>query len=119
MRKVPASGRFCPSCGNDIGWMPGMRALWPTSLACPHCDHDLKYLDIRNFKIVIILLIIAICVVAFYIAADMVPFIYALLRIGLTALFMVLLWIPVMVLSGVYLRANKALDLKDDGNKRR
>jgi len=77
------------------------------------------YIDVRNFKIIIILVVIAVCVVAFFIAASMVPFLYALLRIGLTALFMVLLWIPVMVASGIYLRANKALILKDDVNKRR
>jgi hypothetical protein len=119
MKKVPISGRHCPACGNEIGWSPGLKSLWPLSLTCPYCDEDLAYIDIRNVTILIVLVVIAICVVAFFIAAYLVPFQYALLRIGLTAMFMMILWIPVMALSGMYLRSHELLALKNDESKGR
>ena len=119
MKKVPITGRHCPACGNEIGWSPGLKSLWPMSLNCPYCNEDLAYIDTRNVTIFIIMVAVALCLVAFFIAAYLVPFQYTLLRTGLTALFMMIIWIPVMALSGMYLRSHKLLALKDDGSKRR
>ncbi len=118
-KKVPTSGKHCPSCGNDVGWSPGLKSVWPMTLTCPYCDTDLAYVGVRYVSVVVIVVAIALCVVAFFIAAYMVPFQYPLLRIGLTALFMMILWIPVGVLAGIYLRSHKLLALKDDGSKKR
>ncbi|GEM_PF-4763794 len=116
-KKYTANGRNCPSCGEDIGWAAGIKAIWPMSLMCPHCGEDLKYLDTRVVTSVMIVVAIFLIIAAFFISALLVPFQYQLLRIGLTAMFMMLLWIPVGLFAGKYLRSNKVLALKKDTGK--
>ena len=119
MKKVPTSGRHCPACGNDVGWAPGLKSVWPMSVTCPYCEEELAYVDTRYVATVIIVVALGLCIGAFFIAAYLVPYLYMLLRIGLTALFMMIMWVPVVVLSGMYLRSHKLLAIKYDGSKKR
>jgi hypothetical protein len=85
---------------------------------CPHCGEYLKYLDTRVVSSVIIVAALGLCIGAFFIAALLVPFTDQILRVGLTALFMMILWVPVGMLAGKYLRSHKLLVEKDDTGKK-
>ena len=119
MRKAPISGRHCPACGNELGWAPGLKSLWPVILTCPYCDRDLAYLDTRNVVIVIFLAAAALCYASYSLAASFVPLYLSLFRIALTVVFMMLFWLVIGLLAGKYLRSHKLLALRDDGSKKR
>jgi len=112
-----ANGRDCPRCGHEVGWSPGVKSLWPMTLTCPHCGEGLKYKDIFVVTAVVVALALIISVVAFFITAFIVPYNTGLMGVVVTAIFMVLLWIPAEMLIGKYLRSHKLLVRKNDNSK--
>lgn len=91
--------------------------MWPTILTCPHCGEDLKYKDIFAVTAVVAAVALIISVAAFFIAASIVPLYYGLVSVVVTAIFMVLLWIPAEMLIGKYLRSHKLLVRRNENSK--
>ena len=103
-----ADGIHCPSCGKDIGFMALVKAPWTTRITCPHCRERLKYLDVRNFNIVLVAISILIGFPAgfffvYFVYDDRIYFSFLIL------LAVLIIWLPIELVLGRYLRANKQL----------
>jgi uncharacterized protein (DUF983 family) len=106
-----ANGKDCPGCGKDIGFMALVKAPWTTRITCPHCRERLKYLDVRNFNIVLVAISILIGLPAGWFFVE---FIYdgEIYLSFLILLAVLLIWLPIELVLGRYLRANKQLALR-------
>lgn len=106
-----ANGKDCPGCGKDIGFMALIKAPWTTRITCPHCRAKLKYLDVRNFNIVLVAIAI---LIGFPAGFFFVYFIYdgQIYFSFLILLAVLLIWLPVELALSRYLRTNKQLALR-------
>ena len=59
-------GKHCPQCGKDIGVWPVLTATLPNRIRCPHCKARLFYKDIGMIVINLLLLLVALCAVAYF-----------------------------------------------------
>lgn len=104
-------GIHCPGCGKDIGVMALVKAPWTSRITCPHCRAGLKYLDVRNFNIVLVATSIVIGLPAGWFFVE---FIYS----GegyfsiLILLAVLVVWIPIELAFNRYLRTKKRLALR-------
>lgn len=107
-----SNGKDCPGCGRDIGFMALVKAPWTTRITCPHCRSRLKYLNVRNFNIVLVAISI---VIGFPAGFFFVAFIYddEIYLSFLILLAVIILWLPIELMLSRYLRANKQLALRD------
>jgi uncharacterized paraquat-inducible protein A len=103
-----ADGIHCPSCGKDIGFMALVKAPWTSRITCPHCRAKLKYLDVRNFNIV---LVVTSIIIGFPAGWFFVNFIYdgEVYLSSLILLAVIFIWLPIELALGRYLRAHKQL----------
>ena len=103
-----ADGKDCPNCGRDIGFMTLVKAPWTTRITCPHCRARLKYLDVRNYNIVLVAIAILIGLPAGWFFVEFIydGEIYLSLLILLAVL---LIWFPIELVLSRYLRNNKRL----------
>jgi uncharacterized protein (DUF983 family) len=103
-----ADGKNCPNCGKDIGFMALVKAPWTSRITCPHCRARLKYLDVRSFNLILVATSILIGLPAGWFFVD---FIYdgEIYLSFLILLAVLLIWLPIELVLGRYLRANKQL----------
>jgi len=103
-----ADGKNCPGCGKDIGFMALIKAPWTSRITCPHCRERLKYLYVRNFNIVLVAISI---LIGFPAGFFFVYFVYddRIYLSFLILLAVLLIWLPIELVLGRYLRANKQL----------
>jgi hypothetical protein len=88
--------------------------MWPMILTCPHCDEELKYKGTGVVTAVVVVVALIIGVAAFFITAFIVPYNTGVVNVVVTAIFMVLFWIPALMLIGKYLRSHKLLVRRDE-----
>ena len=107
-----ADGIHCPNCGKDIGFMALIKAPWTSRITCPHCRAKLKYLDVRNFNLILVAISILIGLPAGWFFVE---FIYddRIYLSFLILLAVLIIWLPIELVLGRYLRANKQLARRD------
>lgn len=111
-RLTLTDGMHCPGCGKDIGFMALVKAPWTTRITCPHCRVKLKYLDVRNFNIVLAAVSILIGLPAGWFFVNFIytgEWYYSMMILAIV----LIIWWPIELAFSRYLRAKKRLAPRD------